>query len=63
MTLGSVSPLPDTVFADSERYLGVTLAGSTEMIPFTRIAHMLFFPVTRAYMGSEFGFVRGTKDW
>ena len=33
------------------------------MIPFTRIAHMLFFPVTRAYMGSEFGFVRGTKDW
>jgi nitrate reductase gamma subunit len=33
------------------------------MIPFTRIAHMLFFPVMRAYMGSEFGFVRGTKDW
>ena len=33
------------------------------MIPFTRIAHMLFFPVTRAYMGSEFGFVRGTRDW
>ena len=33
------------------------------MIPFTRIAHMLFFPLTRAYMGSEFGFVRGTKDW
>jgi len=33
------------------------------MIPFTRIAHMLFFPLTRAYMGSEFGHVRGTKDW
>jgi nitrate reductase gamma subunit len=33
------------------------------MIPFTRIAHMLFFPLTRAYMGSEFGYVRGTKDW
>lgn len=33
------------------------------MIPFTRIAHMLFFPLTRAYMGSEFGSVRGTKDW
>jgi nitrate reductase gamma subunit len=33
------------------------------MVPFTRIAHMLFFPVTRAYMGSEFGFVRGTRDW
>jgi len=33
------------------------------MIPFTRIAHMLFFPLTRAYMGCEFGLVRGSKDW
>jgi len=33
------------------------------MIPFTRIVHMLFFPLTRGYMGSEFGFVRGSKDW
>jgi nitrate reductase gamma subunit len=33
------------------------------MIPFTRIAHMLFFPLTRAYMGCEFGFVRGSRDW
>ncbi len=33
------------------------------MIPFTRIVHMLFFPFTRAYMGSEFGFVRHAKDW
>jgi nitrate reductase gamma subunit len=33
------------------------------MIPFTRISHMLFFPLTRAYMGSEFGFVRNARDW
>jgi nitrate reductase gamma subunit len=33
------------------------------MIPFTRIAHMLYFPLTRAYMGSEFGYVRNAKDW
>jgi len=33
------------------------------MIPFTRIAHMLFFPFTRAYMGGEFGYVRNSKDW
>jgi hypothetical protein len=33
------------------------------MIPFTRISHMLFFPLTRAYMGCEFGYVRGTRDW
>ncbi len=33
------------------------------MIPFSRISHMLFFPLTRAYMGSEFGFVRHSRDW
>ncbi|MEJ2722710.1 MAG: nitrate reductase [bacterium] len=33
------------------------------MIPFTRIAHMLYFPMTRAYMGCEFGFVRNARDW
>jgi len=32
-------------------------------IPFTRLVHMIFFPFTRAYMGSEFGFVRNSKDW
>ena len=32
-------------------------------IPFTRLSHMLFFPFTRAYMGSEFGAVRHAKDW
>jgi nitrate reductase gamma subunit len=33
------------------------------MIPFTRIAHMLYFPLTRAYMGCDFGFVRHSRDW
>lgn len=32
-------------------------------IPFTRLAHMLFAPLTRAYMGSEFGGVRHAIDW
>lgn len=36
---------------------------SLAMIPFTRIAHMLYFPLTRGYMGSEFGFVRNSRDW
>lgn len=31
-------------------------------IPFTRISHMIFFPLTRGYMGSEFGF-RHARDW
>ena len=33
------------------------------IIPFTRIVHMLFFPLTRAYMGGEFGYVRNARDW
>ncbi len=32
-------------------------------IPFTRLRHMLLSPFTRAYMGSEFGGVRHSKDW
>ena len=32
-------------------------------IPFTRLSHMIFFPLTRAYMGSEFGGVRKARDW
>jgi nitrate reductase gamma subunit len=33
------------------------------VIPFTRLSHMLFSLFTRAYMGSEFGGVRGARDW
>ena len=33
------------------------------MIPFTRIAHMLYYPLTRGYMGCEFGYVRNSRDW
>lgn len=32
-------------------------------IPFTRLSHMIFSPFTRAYMGSEFGAVRHSRDW
>jgi len=33
------------------------------IIPFTRLSHMIFSPLTRAYMGSEFGKVRHARDW
>ena len=33
------------------------------VIPFTRLVHMIFAPLTRAYMGSEFGKVRHARDW
>jgi nitrate reductase gamma subunit len=41
------------------------LAGEAMLIaiPFTRIRHMLYAPLTRAYMGSEFGGVRHARDW
>ena len=32
-------------------------------IPFTKLSHMFYFPVTRAHAGSEFGAVRHAKDW
>ena len=32
-------------------------------IPFTRLSHMFFFPMTRGYLGSEFGGVRHARDW
>ncbi len=32
-------------------------------IPFTKLSHMLFFPFTRGYIGSEFGAVRHARDW
>ncbi len=32
-------------------------------IPFTRLAHMLYAVLTRAYIGSEFGKVRHARDW
>ncbi|MEE4363895.1 MAG: nitrate reductase [Desulfotignum sp.] len=33
------------------------------IIPFSRLSHMLTAPLTRAYMGSEFGHVRHARDW
>ena len=49
------------------RIMGIIhiLAGEIMLaaIPFTRLSHMIFFPFTRGYMGSEFGAVRHAKDW
>lgn len=41
------------------------LAGEVMLvaIPFTRLAHMIYSPFTRAYLGSEFGSVRHVKDF
>ncbi|MFH1146820.1 MAG: nitrate reductase [Pseudomonadota bacterium] len=41
------------------------LAGEIMLIaiPFTRLMHMILFPFTRGYMGSEFGSIRHARDW
>jgi nitrate reductase gamma subunit len=41
------------------------IAGEVMLVamPFTRLSHMIFSPLTRAYMGSEFGKVRNARDW
>jgi len=33
------------------------------LIPFSKFSHMIVAPLTRAYMGSEFGNVRHARDW
>jgi nitrate reductase gamma subunit len=33
------------------------------LIPWTRLVHMIWFAITRSYMGSEFGAVRHARDW
>ena len=33
------------------------------IIPFSRFSHMVAAPLTRAYTGSEFGYVRHARDW
>ncbi len=49
------------------RVMGIAHILSGEIIlaaiPFTQLSHMLFFPVTRGYMGSEFGAIKHAIDW
>lgn len=61
-----------TGFWSFHQYPGHVIAGMLHilsgeimlvMIPFTRLSHMMFFPFTRGYAGSEFGGVRNAKDW
>lgn len=33
------------------------------LIPWTRLVHMIWFALSRAYMGAEFGSVRHARDW
>jgi nitrate reductase gamma subunit len=52
-------------FAYETMFLLHILSGEALLaaIPFTRLVHMAFAPLTRAYMGSEFGGVRHARDW
>ncbi len=61
-----------TGFWTSHQWIGYNIMGIIHIlageimlaaIPFTRLSHMIFFPFTRGYIGSEFGAVRHVKDW
>lgn len=54
------------------QWYGFEIAGLLHMLsgelmliclPFTRLFHMALFPFTRGYAGSEFGAVKGARDW
>jgi nitrate reductase gamma subunit len=53
------------VFAYKAFFMAHIVSGEIMLIaiPFTRLIHMLFAPLTRAYMGSEFGGIRHARDW
>ena len=53
------------MFAYKAFFMAHILTGEIMLmvIPFTRLIHMVFSPLTRAYMGSEFGGIRHARDW
>lgn len=57
----------DTLWPGAYQYITIAHILSGEavliMIPFSRFAHMVTAPLTRAYTGSEFGNVRHARDW
>ncbi len=61
-----------TGFWTYHQWIGYKVMGSLHIlcgeimimaIPFTKLSHMLFYPLIRGYMGSEFGAVKHAKDW
>jgi hypothetical protein len=62
LTLGSINPLPDTVFATAERYLGMTLAGSIELTPRTRLVSTGYAHRVSTIGGAESGCLSGLVE-
>lgn len=53
------------IFAYKAFFMAHILTGEIFLIviPFTRLIHMVFSPLMRAYMGSEFGGIRHARDY
>ena len=71
LLLLAVSPFV-TGLAAKQQWLDAELATALHIvcgaawlvaIPYTRLAHMLWFAFTRSFMGSELGAVRNARDW
>lgn len=60
--LGSVNPLSDGLFADSSRYLGITVGADPELSPRTRIATVAYAFRPSTVDGASGGQITGTVD-
>jgi len=60
--LGSVTALPDTIFNDTARWLGVTVGGDSELSPRTKVNSMPFSYRIKTVDGATGGSIDGDLD-
>lgn len=58
--LGSISPIPDNVFAEPERYLGITIGSDPEISPRTRLVAVAYAHRVSTVDGSAGGTIDGS---
>jgi len=62
VNLGSATALPDTIFDDTTRYLGITVGTDPEMTPRQRIVSMAYGYRVRTVDGATGGVISGDVD-
>src|SRR3989304_4769938 len=62
VNLGSATALPDTIFDDTSRYLGITVGTDPEMTPRQRIVSMAYGYRVRTVDGATGGVISGDVD-
>ena len=59
VTLGTSTPIPDTVFNQTDRWLGITVAGGSELSPRTRISSSAYALRVNTIDGAGGGTITG----